>query len=287
MLSPLLSLALAATPYFFVEGHTLYRSEVEPSASTSSGVVAVRELSRRAVKLPGLVIAHAQRDGEDAAVVCTASLQRTDAAEPCDVFLVDQRGVARPVGFKALSAELLPRRAGGRELLLWTGALELLRLREGRPELLARGVIEPRLGADGETIGVAIAPGLSQLTPGFDACAFQLGRAGLRRLEGPCEAQAPFISSSGTALWISTAGGQAHPVVDGQALPPMPVPGRELIWLDDRRALFTARYDTDTLWVLDVKSGAARQLGAGREPAWVEGRVLAFDGARVIQVEAR
>ena len=285
MLSSLLPVVLAASPYFFVDGHTLVRAEVELADAPSSGRVAVRELSRRAVKLPGLVIGHAQRDAEDVAVVCPPTLQRTDAAEACEVFFIDARGVATPLGFKALSAQLLP--GPHREVLLWTAALELLKLRDGRTEVLARGVLEPRLAADGKAIGVAIAPGLTQLVPGFDACPFVLTGSELRRLAGPCEAQAPFLSSSGTALWISTSGGQAHPVVDGVSLPAMPVPGRELVWLDGHRALFTARYDTDTLWVLDVKSGAAQQLGAGREPALVAGRVLAFDGRRVVQVEAR
>lgn len=283
MLSALVPVVLAAT-YFFVDDHVLYRSEVERTDPTSSGAVAVRELSRAAVKLPGLVMAHSQRDGAGVAVVCPASLQLTDAAEPCDAFFIDARGVAKPLGLKALSAELLPNDEG---VLLWTASLDLLKVRDGRAEVLARGVLEPRLGADGKTIGVAIAKGLQSLTPGFDACAFTLAEGALRKLEGPCEAQAPFLSPAGAALWISTDSGHAHPVVDGRPLPAMPVPGRELIWLDARTALFTARYDTDTLWVLDVKTGAARQIAAGREPAFVDGRVLAFDGRHVVEVVAR
>lgn len=282
-MAPLLPLVLAAAPYFFTADRALYRAEVEPSAAVR-GVQPARELSRARVELPGLVLGHSQRDGEAVAVVCPPGLTRTDAAQGCPVYLIDARGGALPLGLAGLSAELAP---GNRAVLVWTDDLRLLRVSRDTLSAapVASSVLEPRLSADGQSFAFARAPGLTRLTPGFVACPFvQRFGAEPRRVDGPCHAQAPFVSPTGAALYVSTAGGLAGLVHAGRRVEAR-VPGRELLWLDGDRALYSAHYEAEELWLFDARLRQARLLGPGREPALVQGAVLAFDGKRVVQVE--
>ena len=283
-MGPLLSVVVAAAPYFFTADHSLHRAVVEPVAAAQSGSQRARELARTRVELPGLVMGHTQRGAEALAVVCPATLVRTDAVHGCDIFHIDARGTARPLGVRGLSAELLP---GNRDALVWTEDLKLLRvsLATGASEVLASGVLEPRLFADGTGFAVARAPGLTRLTPGFVACPFtQVFGAKPTAVRGPCHAQAPFISPTGESLYVSTATDHAALVHGGRVLSAK-VPGRELVWLDGDRALYSAHYDTQELWLFDARTQTARSIGVGREPTLIEGKVFAFDGERVIQVE--
>jgi hypothetical protein len=274
-MGPLLSVVVAAVPYFFTADHALHRALVEPTA---------RVVASSKVELPGLVVGQTQRGGEAVAVVCPATLVRTDAVHGCDVFHVDARGAVRAIGARGLSAELLP---GNREALVWTEDLRLLRvsLATGDSEVLASDVLEPRLAADGTAFSFARAPGLKRLTPGFVACAFtQVFGAEPVAVRGPCHAQAPFISPSGEALYVSTATGHAALVNNGRVLTAK-VPGRELVWLDGDRALYSAHYQTQELWLFDARTQTARAIGIGREPALIDGKVFAFDGSKVVLVE--
>lgn len=283
-MAPLLPLVLAAAPYFFTADHALYRAVVEPAAQVQRGVQPARELARARVELPGLVMGHAQRGGEAVAVVCPRGLARTDAAQGCPVVLVDARGAAQPLGLSGLSAEFLP---GNREVLVWTDDLRLVRVARDTlaTALVATGVLEPRLSADGQSFAFSRAPGLTRLAPGFVACPFvQRFGAEPRRVDGPCHAQAPFVSPSGAPLYVSTAGGTAGLVHAGRRVEAR-VPGRELVWLDGDRALYSAHYQTEELWLFDARLRQARPVGPGREPALVGGAVFAFDGKRVVQVE--
>ena len=273
-MGPLLSLVLTATPYFFTHDHALYRAEGGATAR---------------LEMPGLVMGHTQRAGEAAAVVCPKNAPRTDALPGCEVFYVDRAGTVQPLGFRGYSAEIFP---GNRAVAVWTDDLRLLKyeLASGAVQELARGVLEPRLFPDGTGISFSRAPGLTRLTPGFNACPYvQSFGDEAKRVAGPCHAQAPFVSPGGSALYVSTESGLATMVNAGRAVLSrsgfIPVPGRELVWLDADRALYTAHYETQTLWLFDARTRTARQVGVGREPAIVDGRVLAFDGARVVEVE--
>jgi hypothetical protein len=283
-MGPLLTLVLTATPYFFTDDHALYRAVVQPVAAAQSGAQPAQELSRSRIELPGLVMGHTQRGPEAVAVVCPRTLARTDAAHGCEVFHVDARGNARALGVLGLSAELAP---GNREVLVWTEDLKFIRLTlaTGATLVLASEVLEPRLSADGLSFAFARAPGLTRLTPGFVACPFTQGLGGEAvRVGGPCDAQAPFVSPSGAALYVTTDGGMAALVHHGRTIAAR-VPGRELVWLDGDRALYSAHYEAQELWVFDARTQRARQVGLGREPAILEGSVFAFDGQRVVQVE--
>ena len=61
----------------------------------------------------------------------------------------------------------------------------------------------------------------------------------------------------------------------------VPVPGRELAWLDPHHAIYTATYDgVARLWALELAGGAAIDLGPGRRPrATSAGVEVIVDGA--------
>ncbi len=306
--SLLLALATSAAPatYFYAAGPTLMRAQVPLAAQVASGAVEVAPVSVAAVRLPGFLAFHHQALGEAVAVVCREEPQRTDEPKPCDVFHVDRAGRALPLKVRALSAYLLP---GGR-FAFWTDGLQLRsRALLGGPEtLLASSVIDPVPGADGRQFGVAFAPGATRLTLGTDACPAVVPSdlaAEPARLPGPCQVgSAPFLSPSGIRLYVSTQGGMAAFWTQQGSLPAVqrtqvgvtelnasfvPVAGRELIWLSDTTALYTARYERDELWSFDVRSGRAARLHPGAGPAWVEDgagqrAVLAADGARLLQL---
>jgi hypothetical protein len=150
-------------------------------------------------------------------------------------------------------------------------------------------VLEPRLSADGRSFAFSRAPGLTRLTPGFVACPFvQAFGEEPRAVNGPCHAQAPFLSPTGAALYVSTSTGLASFVADGKTVTGprfIPVAGRELAWVDGERALYTAHYETQELWLFDTRTKTARHVASGREPAWVGEALLAYDGRQVVQVE--
>lgn len=292
----LLSLVVSAAPVFSLEAQALVVRQVELGDGASSGVAAVRELERAPVRLPGLVRALSQRDGAAVVTVCPRTLQRNDFAQDCQVFAVDARGRAKDLHRAGLTAEL---RAGARAALVWNAALQLweIDLATGRERRLADHVLEPHLSADGASVGVARAEGLTQLVGGFDACpaVLRLADGAVRPLEGPCRAQAPFLSSGGHAVYVSTEGGVAGLVVDGVRRTGhdfadfVPVPGAQWLWLDGRFAVYAAQYETSTLWLLDAARGEVHALGEGASPVLVrdgdQAAVLATRGDEVVRLE--
>jgi hypothetical protein len=300
MALPLLALVLAADPgpgvFFHVEGATLWRAEVMVGAAEGhSGAMPARVLSHRPVRLPGLVMGLDVAGAEAIAVVCPRTLERTDAAHGCPLFHVRSDGSARRLGVQGLWGGLVD----GERLLFLRGDLTLVArpVRGGEDEVLARNVLEPRLSVDRQRVGLAHVPGLTAFEPGFDACAavLDLATRALVREPGPCAAQAPFLGPDGASLKVSTASGIASLFSRDRRLSGhseadfVPVPGSELVWLDGRRALYSARYERDELLLLDVERGAARMVGPGhalalvRDGAGREG-LFAYDGRAVVEL---
>lgn len=299
MVSALWALVLVASPapgvYFHLENEVLWRAEVLPGApSGQSGFVPARVRTHAPVRLPGAVAGFEAQGPRAVAVVCPPGLPRTDALPGCPLALVREDGSVAPLGVAGLWGVPLP---DGR--LLWLGADLVLRARPlegGAAAVLATGVLDPHPDPDFRQVGVAHVPGLEAPTPGFDACpaAVDVARGGVRRLAGPCAAAAPFLAPGGAALHVSTASGLASLWSGGRRLSGassadfVPVPGRELAWLDGARAVYAARYEGDALWLLDVERGVARALGPGHAPARVrdgagaEG-LFAFDGRGVVE----
>ena len=275
----LLLAALAGAPrpavHLQLDDQKLVRREV---AFASGGL---RVLRTDVVRLPGVVLAHAPSGAEDVAIVCPAALPHTDEARGCPVFLVEADGRVRSLGVSALSAQLLP---GGR-FAFWTDTLELNVRAIGGGEIttLARHVLEPHLSADGRSFGVALAPTLDRVTPGASPCPaiVELATGKLRPLKGACDAQAPFVSPGGLALYASTRTGLASLYSQEQSAEAVqrtnvgrtsvddkfiPVPSSELLFIDRSTAIFTARYEKSVLWRLDLATFAATPVGEGREP---------------------
>lgn len=292
------TLVTASSPgvYFHLEGATLWRAEVVPgAASGQSGFVPALVRSHREVRLPGLVMGVEVDGARAVAVVCGRRLVHSDAAQACPLFLVRDDGAVQPLGARGLWGGLLP---GGTLLFLGDDLVLRRRALEGGPvEELARHVLEPRLSPDRAQVGLAHAPGLEALQPGFDACpaVLELKTKELRRLAGPCAAQAPFLGPAAARLNVSTASGLASLFVGERQLSGhtqadfVPVPDRELAWLDEGRVLYTARYGRDELVLFDLERASARVLGPGRAPAWVTdaaGRrgLFAFDGRDVVEL---
>ncbi len=292
------TLVTASAPgvYFHLEGATLWRAEVVPGAATGqSGFVPAQVRAHHEVRLPGLVMGVEVEGSRAVAVVCGRRLVHTDAAQACPLYLVREDGAVQPLGARGLWGGLLP---GGAVLFLGDDLVLRRRALEGGPEaVLARHVLEPRLSPDRAQVGLAHAPGLEALQPGFDACpvVLELKTTELRRLPGPCAAQAPFLGPGGARLNVSTASGLASLYAGERQLSGrsaadfVPVPDRELAWLDAARVLYTARYGRDELVLFDLERGSARNLGPGRSPAWVTdaaGRrgLFAFDGRRVVEL---
>ncbi len=300
--------AASAAPatYFYAEGPRLLRAQLALEETASSGVSELTPRSVAMVRLPGFRVFHHQLGGEAIAVACREEPQRTDELKDCDVFHVDRAGRALPLGVRAVTAYLLPQ---GR-FVYWTSGLQLWSraLAGGEPTLLARSVMDPVPSADLRQLGVAHAPGAERFELGQDACpaVVELGGAQAREpipVPGPCEVgSAPFISPGRTRLYVSTRGGLAAFWTQRGSAPAqqrtqvgatevderfVPVPGRELVWLSETTAVYTASYATDELWSFDVQSGRAAKLHAGSGPAWVEdgdGRraVIAVDGRRLL-----
>ncbi len=293
-----LTLITSSTPgvYFHLEGATLWRAEVVPGAAAGqSGLVPATVRAHHAVRLPGLVMAFEVDGSRAVAVVCRRSLARTDVAQACPLFLVRADGSAQALGVDGLWGALTP---GARVLFLGDDlVLRRRALEGGAVEVLARHVLEPRLSVDGTHVGLAHSPGLEALAPGFDACpaVLSLATGELAREPGPCAAQAPFLGPRGARLNVSTTSGLAALYSGTRQLSArseadfVPVPDRELAWLDATSALYAARYERDELVLFDLERGVARTLGRGHGPAWVQDGagargLFAFDGRAVVEL---
>jgi len=92
------------------------------------------------------------------------------------------------------------------------------------------------------------------------------------------------------SLWLARPGARPRQLTNVGARSVdasfVPVPGRELVWLDSHLAVFTATYDgVSTLWALDVDRARAAPLGPGRWPQRHADTVIALaDAPRTIDL---
>jgi hypothetical protein len=251
---------------------------------------------RKVGRLRGLASLH-----RDLALLCGASPHPSDAgaAQPdCEAALLEKDGKLRMLNRRNLyAAQRLP---GDRMLLLERNLSLFLREPSGSETLVAASVAEPRVSEDGATvIFTQFPPGTDRLEPGLVGKLVGMGIEGGKRrvVTEDASASSPFpVPGTDEVLFLSARTGLAsiwkaapgkpdrqltnigETTVDGDFTP---VFGRELIWIPgSRRAVYTAHYDSHTLWVLDVDTGKARKLGPGRLPALQDdGSIAAVIGA--------
>ncbi len=237
----------------------------------------------------------------DIALLCSEGAPGTDADDgqpDCDAARIGVDGALTELGRGGLIAA---GRLDARRLLLLTRDRSLrLRTEATATEIeLARDVADPRLAPDRRAVA------FTQLPPGATIAPSTTGRLvvldldrGTRRLvtDHPLDSS-PFIrpgsddvvfvsGRTGVAsLWLARPGAAPRQLTNRGAreVGPgfVPVPGRELVWLDRDTAVYTATYaGVSTLWALDVARGAAAPIGAGRWPqrAAAGDRVVAIDG---------
>jgi len=177
--------------------------------------------------------------------------------------------------------------------------LRLLRIDDtGDATVLARGVMDLRVGDDGQRVTYAQLDGEpAQLIPGTPATwmVHDLTTDTRRPLSDDPRDVAPFpmpgshdllyvsTRSSVASLWVRPAEGPPRQITNvgltevGPGF--VPVPGRELVWLPDGvTAVFSAHYGDKDLWAVDVSSGQALRLGPGRSPHFTaDGDLVAID----------
>ena len=256
----------------------------------------------------------------DVALVCGAAVAATDhpdAAADCDVALVGPDGALAPMGRGGLLAAA---RLDDARLVLLTAERTLVvrdatDARVDAPErVIARDVADPRVAADGsrrvvftqlpagaeiapDTTGTLVVLDLDRgtrrvvtshpldsapfLVPGSDDVLFVSARTGLASL---------YLASPGRpARQLTNVGRRAISGPDDAAF--VPVPGREVAWVPGARvAVYTATHGgASTVWQLDLDTGAATRLGAGRAPLVTPDGVVALgaDGGAVTLGGAR
>ncbi len=269
-----------------------------PDPSPASAPTA-RAAAARAVGLATL-------DG-DVALICgpapRGATDHPDATPDCDAARVEADGTLAPLGRGGLLAAA---RLDAAHLLLHTAERTLV-LREvdavapdAVERVIARDVADPRVAADGTRrvvftqlpAGAEIAPSTTGTLVLLD-----LDRGTRRVVTAHPQDSAPFVVPGGddvlfvsartslASLYVASPGRAARQVTnrgrravdDGF----VPVPGRELAWLPGaaRVAVFTASYGgAHALWAVDIDTGDAARLGAGRYPT--------ADGAGVVAIDA-
>ena len=232
----------------------------------------------------------------DVALACAAAPAGTDAIAPrCDAVVVSADGARAALGRADLLAAA---RLDAARLVLLTAGGEL-RVRAGDAEqVLARDARDPRVAPDRRVIAFTQYPpgGGPGAAPGR-LVALDLARGARWVIADDPLASSPFpVPGGGQVLYVSARTGLAALYVAEPGFAPrqltnvgrrvvddafVPVPGRELAWLDASHAIYTATYAGEArLWALDVATGAARDLGPGRRPRAVAGGVEAvIDGA--------
>jgi hypothetical protein len=243
----------------------------------------------RVAAAPGL----ASLDG-DVAVVCPvdAAPVASDAVGDagCDVAIVDATGGLRRLGRGDVVSAA--RVTAGRVALIGADArLVMIDDDGGSERVLAARAADVRAAGPGRVVFTELrGDGIDPTTTGR-LVVLDVVR-GTRRVvtDHPMDS-APFavpgsddvmFVSARTGLasvWLASPGQRARQITNRGAtrVGPgfVPVPGRELAWVPGTRtAVFTARYGGDaTLWSLELDTGAARELGAGRWPRVVDGVV--------------
>lgn len=239
----------------------------------------------------------------DVALLCAPPLGATDAETPsCDAAWVGAAGALTPWGRGNLLAAA--RLDGDRNVALTRDRDLVLSVPGGEERVLARHVADPRVAPDRRAVvftelrGDDIAPDTTGRLVVLD-----LDR-GTRRVvtDHPMDSS-PFLrpgtddvlfvsARTGIAsLWLARPGARPRQLtnVGARAIDAsfVPVPGRELVWLDARIAVYTATYDgVSTLWAIDVDRGRAAPLGPGRWPQRHTDSIIAVSAssARTIDV---
>lgn len=235
----------------------------------------------------------------DVALVCSEAAPASDsddAVPDCDAARIGADGGLTELGRGGL---LAAGRLDEQRLVLLTRERSL-RLRTGEVEtVLARGVADPRLAPDRRAVVFTqLPPGATTIEPSTTGrlVLLDLDR-GTRRVvtEHPLDSS-PFVrpgsddvlfvsGRTGVAsLWLARPGQPARQLTNVGASEVgagfVPVPGRELAWLDGRTAVYAASYHgASTLWALDVDSGKAAPLMPGRWPRRAGDGVLAVGPA--------
>ncbi|HUQ04320.1 MAG TPA: hypothetical protein VM261_17595 [Kofleriaceae bacterium] len=275
----------------------------EPNPGSARRVAA--DVERPALAADALVALAARADvaalDGDVALLCAPAAAATDAETPaCDAAWVGAAGALTPWGRRDLLAAA--RLDGDRTVSLTRDRDLVLAVPGGEERVLARHVADPRVAPDRRAVVFTELRGddISPATTGR-LVVLDLDR-GTRRVvtEHPMDSS-PFLrpgtddvlfvsARTGVAsLWLARDGARPRQLtnvglrtVDASFVP---VPGRELAWLDGRTAVFTATYDgVSTLWALDVERGHAAPLGPGRWPQRHAGSIVAVSptGSRAL-----
>lgn len=243
---------------------------------------------------------------DDVALACASAPAGTDASAPrCDAVVIGADGARAPLGRDDLLAAA---RLDATRLVLMTAGGELRVRAGGVEQVLARDARDPRVAPDRRLIAFTQYPagGGPGGAPGR-LVALDLDRGARWVIADDPLASSPFpIPGGDQVLYVSARTGLAALYVAEPGLAPrqltnrgrravdaafVPVPGRELAWLDASHAVYTATYDgVARLWAVDVATGAARELGPGRRPravaggveAVIAGAVRVLDGAAIV-----
>jgi hypothetical protein len=220
---------------------------------------------------------------------------------PCSVFRV-ARGELTPIVLpEGVEAQLALPAFDGRLVVLTTDDRLLFGAPAGPLAEIAGWAAEPRVSEDGRHVAYAI------LADGFDEpelgvptqlVLHDLGADRREVVSTDAEASAPFpIPGSRDLLYVSTRSGAASLYRASPGGEPtqltnvgmerveqgfVPVPARQLAWLGTGEAIFTAEYEDDRVWRLDLAASVAEELGPGAWPrANADGSVTArrTDGA--------
>jgi len=236
----------------------------------------------------------------DIALLCAPPTAATDAETPsCDAAWVGAAGALTPWGKGNLLAAA--RLDGDRVVALTRDRDLVLSVPGGEERVLARHVADPRVAPDRRAVVFTELRGDSDvIAPDTTGrlVLLDLDR-GTRRVvtDHPMDSS-PFIrpgtddvlfvsARTGIAsLWLARPGARPRQLtnVGAHAMDAsfVPVPGRELVWLDARIAVFTATYDgVSTLWAIDVDRGRAAPLGPGRWPQRHADSIVAVSPAGV------
>lgn len=219
------------------------------------------------------------------------------AGEGCTVYTVDGNGGMVPTSITgARTAQAL---GDGRFVVWgWDGRLSIRTASGGSTEI-APLALDPWVdAASGKIAYIAPAAGAETLDPGDDreVMLYDVPSGASQSLIADATASAPVpIPGTSDVLYVSSAAGVASIVRvtpsesitltnrDATAVEQefVPVYGRQLLFTEGAsRIVFTAEYETDVLWTLNLTTGDAEILGPGRYPAFgSDGSVLAASGS--------
>ncbi len=236
----------------------------------------------------------------DVVTVCDGAPSAGDHEPPsaCAIFRVagaELTPVALPDGVEARLA--LPA-AGGKLIVLTTDERLLYGPSSGPLAELSAWAAEPSVSSDGARVAyVALAEGFTEPELGVPTQIVVHELAADRRevvttdelasspVPVPGSSEVLFVSTqTGVAsVWRASPGGAPAQLTNvgmtqlEQGF--VPVPARQLAWIGGSELVFTAEYEDDRIWRLEL-SGVAEELGPGAWPrARADGAVLARSGS--------